>query len=320
MKPKVFVTRQIPEAGLAILRDRTDLEVWPHGDIPVPREVLEDRMPHLHGVLTLLSDPIDRGLIDRGPHLKVISNYAVGTDNIDVAFAQARGITVTNTPDVLTDATADLAFALILGTARKVLEGNQVARSGRWAWAPDLLAGEDVFGATLGIVGFGRIGRAVARRARGFSMTILVAARDSAARDAAELGAQMTSFEELLERSDYVTLRCPLTPETAGIMNEDAFRRMKKTAIFINTGRGKLVDQRALERALSEGWIAGAGLDVFDPEPLPADHLLFAAPNLLPLPHLGSATRRTRERMATMAAEDLMAVLDGKIPCHPVRV
>ena len=141
MKPKVFVTRQIPEAGLAILRDRTDLEVWPHGDIPVPREVLADRMPHLHGVLTLLSDPIDRGIIDRGPHLKVISNYAVGTDNIDVAFAQARGITVTNTPDVLTDATADLAFALILGTARKVLEGNQVARSGRWAWAPDLLGG-----------------------------------------------------------------------------------------------------------------------------------------------------------------------------------
>ena len=319
MKPKVFVTRQIPEAGLKVLREKTELELWPHGDVAVPREVLEERMPHIQGMLALLSDRIDEHLIARGSHLKVITNYAVGTDNIDVRFATSRGVTVTNTPDVLTDATADLTFALMLGVARKMVEGNRVARSGRWIWAPDLLAGEDVFGATLGIVGFGRIGRAVARRAQGFSMRLLVAARDSAARDAAELGAQLVPLEELLAESDYVTLHCPLTTETAGMMNEDAFRRMKKNAIFINTGRGKLVDQQALGRALSEWWIAGAGLDVFDPEPLPPDHPLFAAPNLLPLPHLGSATRRTRERMAVMAAEDLVAVLEGKIPCYPVR-
>lgn len=317
MKPKVLVTRSIPEAGLALLRERVDLEIGPSEGF-MPREVLLAKLPLFDGVLCLLKDRMDREALDAATRLKVLSNYGVGYDNIDVPYATAKGIVVTNTPDVLTEATADMAFALLLAVARRLSEAERIAREGKWAWAPDFLLGADLHGATLGLVGFGRIGKAVARRAKGFGLRIrYTLARPSAEGD--ELGAVHVPVpEDLLAESDFVSLHVPLVAETRHFMNEERFRRMKPGAIFVNTGRGGLVDQEALARALNEGWIAGAGLDVFDPEPLPAEHPLFRAKNLLPAPHIGSATPNARNGMAVCAATNLLAVLEGRTPPNPV--
>lgn len=317
MKPKVLVTRSIPEAGLALLRERVELEVGPSEGF-MPREVLLAKLPLFDGVLCLLKDRMDREALDAATRLKVLSNYGVGYDNIDVAYATAKGIVVTNTPDVLTEATADMTFALLLAVARRLSEAERIAREGKWAWAPDFLLGADLHGATLGLVGFGRIGKAVARRAKGFGLRIrYTLARPSA--EGNELGAvHVPILEDLLAASDFVSLHVPLVAETRHLMNEERFRRMKPGAIFINTGRGGLVDQDALARALNEGWIAGAGLDVFDPEPLPAEHPLFRAKNLLPAPHIGSATPNARNGMAVCAATNLLAVLEGRTPPNPV--
>jgi glyoxylate reductase len=317
VKPKVLVTRSIPEAGLALLRERVDLEVGPSEGF-MPREVLLAKLPLFDGVLCLLKDRMDREALDAATRLKVLSNYGVGYDNIDVPYATAKGIVVTNTPDVLTEATADMAFALLLAVARRLSEAERIAREGKWAWAPDFLLGADLHGATLGLVGFGRIGKAVARRAKGFGLRIrYTLARPSAEGD--ELGAVHVPIpEDLLAESDFVSLHVPLVAETRHFMNEERFRRMKPGAIFVNTGRGGLVDQEALARALNEGWIAGAGLDVFDPEPLPAEHPLFRAKNLLPAPHIGSATPDARNGMAVCAATNLLAVLEGRTPPNPV--
>jgi glyoxylate reductase len=308
---RCFVTRSLPGPALDRLRARHDVDVWPQR-LPPPYEELVARAAGVEGLLTLLTDRVDAALIEHAPHLRAISNYAVGYDNIDLDAATARGIAVGNTPDVLTEATADLAFALLLAAARKLPEAIASVREGDWlTWEPARYLGQSVAGATLGIVGFGRIGRAVARRAEGFDMTVL---HTGAPGSGCEVG-----LEELLERSDFVSLHSPLTPDTHHLIDTAALARMKPTAVLINTARGPIVDHDALRQALVDGEIAGAALDVTDPEPLPVGDPLLSAPNLIVTPHIGSATRPARERMAELAVENLLAGLDGQPMPHQVR-
>ena len=298
---RVFVTRRLPGSALDRLSAEHDVEVWPE-QLPPGREELLARAPELEGLLSLLTDPVDAELIDAAPALRAISNYAVGTDNVDLDAASERGIPVGNTPDVLTESTADLALALILGVSRRLVEGDAYVRRGDWhTWEPELLLGRDLHGATVGIVGRGRIGQAVGRRLEGFGCELLYT----------DVGVGV-SLEELLERSDFVTLHCPLTPDTRGLIDDEALGRMKATAYLVNTSRGPVVDNEALSRALHNREIAGAALDVTDPEPLPGDHPLLEAPGLLVLPHIASATHATREQMAEMAVDNLLAGLAGE--------
>jgi glyoxylate reductase len=289
---RVFVTRRLPGDALARLEAAHDVEVWPER-LPPPRAELLARAPRLEGLLALLTDPVDSELIDAAPSLRAISNYAVGVDNVDVEAATARGIPVGNTPGVLTESTADLALALMLGIARRLAEGERSVRGGEWVtWEPGLMLGRDLHGATVGVVGYGRIGQAVGRRVEGFGCELLSTSRRGG-----------VTLEELLERSDFVTLHCPLTPDTRGL---------------VNTARGPVVDTDALARALHAGEIAGAALDVTDPEPLPGDHPLLEAPNLLVVPHIASATHATRGRMADIAVDNLLAGLAGEPMPHSV--
>jgi glyoxylate reductase len=298
---RVFVTRDLPGGALERLTAQHDVEVWP-GRLPPPRDELLSRAPRLEGLLSLLTDPVDAELMDAAPKLRAISNYAVGVDNVDVEAATARGIPVGNTPGVLTESTADLALALMLGIARRLAEGEAFVKAGEWAtWEPGLMLGRDLHGATVGIVGYGRIGQAVGRRLEGFGCELLTSSRSGG-----------VPLEELLERSDFVTLHCPLTPETRGLIGAEALRRMKPTAYLVNTARGPVVDTDALAAALRGGEIAGAALDVTDPEPLPGDHPLLGAPNLLVVPHVASATHATRGKMADMAVDNLLAGLAGE--------
>jgi glyoxylate reductase len=304
---KVFVTNRLPGGGLERLAAEHEVEVWP-AQMPPGRDELLARAPELDGLLSLLTDPVDAELIAAAPRLNAISNYAVGVDNIDVEAAAARGIQVGNTPGVLTDTTADLAVALMLGISRHLAEGDAYVRRGEWrTWEPGLLLGHDLHGSTVGIVGFGRIGQAVGRRLEGFGCEILHTSRSGG-----------VPLEELLERSDFVSVHTPLTPATRGLIGEEALSRMKPSAYLVNTARGPIVDSEALRRALHAGRIAGAALDVTDPEPLPGDHPLLDAPNLLVLPHLGSATEATRARMADMAVDNLLAGLAGEPMPHSV--
>jgi len=304
---RVFVTRRLPGHALERLEAEHDVEVWA-GRLPPPRGELLARATEIEGLLSLLTDPVDGELIGAAPRLRAISNYAVGVDNVDVEAASARGIPVGNTPEVLTESTADLALALMLGVARRLSEGEAFVRAGEWAtWEPGLMLGRDLHGATVGIVGYGRIGNAVGRRLEGFGCELLTTGRSAG-----------VPLEELLERSDFVTLHCPLTPETRGLIGDEALARMKPTAYLVNTARGPLVDSDALARALHEGSIAGAALDVTDPEPLPGDHSLLAAPNLLVVPHVASATHATRGRMADIAVDNLLAGLAGRPMPHSV--
>jgi glyoxylate reductase len=319
---KVFVTRRLPGAALERLAAEHEVEVWPE-QLPPGRDELLARAPELDGLLSLLTDPVDAELIVAAPRLRAISNYAVGVDNVDLEAAAARGIPVGNTPEVLTDTTADLAVALMLGISRHLVEGDAYVRRGEWrTWETGLLLGHDLHGATAGILGFGRIGRAVARRLEGFGCEIVNTSRAvRGGAGSARTGAirnQGVPLEELLERSDFVSVHAPLTPETRGLIGDDALGRMKPTAYLVNTARGPIVDSEALARALHAGRIAGAALDVTDPEPLPADHPLLDAPNLLVLPHLGSATYATRERMAEIAVDNLLAGLAGEPMPHSV--
>jgi glyoxylate reductase len=298
---KVFVARRLPGRAVDRVRAEHDVEVW-EGSLPPGKEKLLARAPELDGLLTLLTDPVDSDVIAAAPSLLAISNYAVGVDNVDLAAATERGIPVGNTPGVLTESTADLALALMLGIGRRIVEGDAYVRRGEWrTWEPGLLLGRDLHGATVGVVGFGRIGRAVARRCEGFGCEVLHTSR----RGGVELG-------ELLECSDFVTIHAPLTPETRGLIDAAALRRMKPTAYLVNTARGPLVDTDALTAALHGREIAGAALDVTDPEPLPGDHPLLGAPGLLIVPHIASATHATRERMADMAVDNLLAGLAGE--------
>ena len=298
---RVFVTRSLPGDALGRLAAEHEADVWPDR-LPPPADELCARASSAEGLLSLLTDRVDAGLIAACPHLRAISNYAVGVDNVDLEAATERGIPVGNTPGVLTESTADLAVALMLGIARRLAEGDGFVRAGEWVtWEPGLLLGHDLHQSTVGIVGFGRIGQAVACRLEGFGCELLHTSRSGG-----------VPLEELLDRSDFVTLHCPLTPDTRGLIGDEALGRMKPTAYLVNTARGPIVDTDALERALRGGEIAGAALDVTDPEPLPGDHRLLEAPNLLVIPHLGSATHATRERMAAMAVDNLLAGLAGE--------
>jgi len=302
---RCFVTRPLPGAALERLHASHDVETWAV-PTPPPRSELARRAADAEGLLALLTDEIDAELIAACERLRAISNYAVGTDNVDLAAATARAIPVGNTPDVLTDSTADLAVALMLAVARRLGEGERIVRAGEWrSWSPSFLLGRDLHGSTVAIIGAGRIGRAVARRLEGFDCEIVFAGRGD-------------PLEPALAEADFVSLHTPLTAQTTGLIGEPQLRAMKPTAYLVNTARGPIVDSAALELALREGWIAGAALDVTDPEPLPADHALLEAPNLLVLPHLGSATHATRERMADMAVDNLLAGLRGERMPHQV--
>ena len=298
---RVYVTRKLPGAALDRLAAEHEVTVWPER-LPPPRPELLARAAESEAVLALLSDQLDAELIANAESLKAISNYAVGVDNVDLDAATERGIPVGNTPGVLTETTADLALALMLGISRRLLDGDGAVRRGEWlTWEPGRMLGRDLHDATVGIVGFGRIGRAVAKRVEAFGCRVLHTSRSGG-----------VPLPELLESSDFVSLHCPLTEETRGLIGEEALHQMKPTAYLINSARGPIVDTMALVRALHGGQIAGAALDVTDPEPLPAGHVLAGAPNALILPHLGSATVATREAMADMAVDNLLAALGGE--------
>jgi glyoxylate reductase len=310
---KVFVTRRIPEAGLQLLEKECDVTVNPEDRVLSKAEIIAG-VRGKDGLLCLLTDRIDGEVMDASPRLKVISNYAVGFDNIDVRAATQRGIVVTNTPGVLTETTADLAWALLMAAARRIVEADRFTRAGRWAgWAPMLMLGRDVWGKTLGIVGMGRIGTAVARRARGFGMRILYHSRTRKPQLEGELGAEWTDLKTLLAQSDFVSLHVPLTDKTHHLIGEPELRLMKPTAYLINTSRGPVVDEKALVKALKEGWIAGAGLDVFEAEPKLHPGLA-GLDNVVLAPHIGSASHETRGKMAVMAANNLLTVLKGRVP------
>lgn len=312
-KPKVFITRRLLEPGLAMVVESCQAEIWPH-PYPPPYEVLMERIPRLDGLLCLLTDMVDSVLLEAaGPSFRVISNCGVGVDHIDLHAATAHGIPVGNTPGVLSDATADFTFALMMAIARRIVEGERQVRSGSWkTWALDTLLGADFVGSTLGILGFGRIGRAVARRAVGFGMHILFADPFPSSPEPGVVAVQV-DFETLLRESDFLTLHCPLNETTHGLMNAIAFSRMKKNAILINTARGPIVDQSDLYDALKNQTISAAAMDVTDPEPLPMNHPLLSLDNCLITPHIASASHRTRSEMSRMAAENLLAGLKGKI-------
>ena len=298
----VFVTRALPGDATDRLSADHEVEVWPER-APPPAEKLRAAAANADALLTMLTDRVDRDLIAAAPSLRAIANYAVGTDNVDLDAATERGIPVGNTPDVLTDTTADLAWALLMAGARRLGEGERDVRAGAWPpFTPDLYLGQDVHGATLGIVGFGRIGQAVARRAEGFVMKVL--------------HTRENELDEILRRSDFVSLHTPLTPETRGLIGARELALMQPHAILVNTARGEVVDTDALVDALEAGRIGGAALDVTDPEPLPADHPLLRAPHVTVVPHIGSATTRTRAAMADMAVDNLLAALSGERMPH----
>ncbi|HNT54133.1 MAG TPA: D-glycerate dehydrogenase [Anaerolineaceae bacterium] len=315
-KPKIFITRAIAPEAIAKLTEVADVEVWPH-EMPPPREVLLEHIKTSFGIITLLTDPIDASLIAAASqNLRVIAQMAVGFDNIDVTAASNRGIYIGHTPGVLTETTADFAWALMMAVGRRVVEGHHEVQQGIWRpWGPNVLTGQDIFGARLGLVGLGRIGQAVARRAIGFNMDILYHDLQRFPEAEKATGAQFVAFEELLERSDYVSLHTFMSPQNKFMMGQSEFACMKPNAIFINTARGGLVDPGALLWALQNRRIAGAGLDVFETEPIPMDHPLLKEPNLVMTPHIASASKQTRTRMALMAAENVLAAISGnRIP------
>ena len=298
---QVLVTRRLPGTALDRLSAQHQVRVWQERLPPKQQELIDLAQP-VEGLLTLLSERVDAELLRACPRLRAVSNYAVGTDNVDLGAATARGIPVGNTPEVLTESTADLAVALMLAIGRRVVEGYGVVRRGGWlAWEPSFMLGRDLHDATVGIVGLGRIGGAVARRVEAFGCRVVHTSRS---------GGML--LDELLEISDFVTLHCPLTDETRGLIDDGALERMKPTAFLVNTARGPIVDTMALGRALRRGAIAGAALDVTNPEPIPAGHPLLDSPNVVVVPHIGSATHATREAMADMAVDNLLAALAGE--------
>ena len=311
-KPRVFVTRRIPDKGLEMAQQAADLEIW-LDPLPPPYATLLQKVKGCEALLCLLTDRIDANLMDAiGPQVKVISQMAVGFDNIDIAAATARGIPIGNTPGVLTDTTADFAWALLMAAARRVVEGDKFTRAGEWkTWGPIDFLGPDVTGATLGIVGFGRIGQGLAKRAQGFDMRILYFDRQRNPEAEQKYGAQFVELETLLRESEFVSLHTVLSPETYHLMDDVRLGQMKRSGILINTSRGPVVDPAALYRALSSGTIAYAALDVTEPEPIKLDDPLLTLDNIIIAPHIASASYQTRDKMATMAAANLIAGLQG---------
>lgn len=317
--PRVFVTRNIDEAALQELSLQTELEVWPN-EFPPSTQELEERTRDAAGVLTTVMDQIDRDLLETASHLKVVSQMAVGVDNIDVGEATRRGIPVGHTPGVLSKATADLAFSLLMASARRVVEAERWARAGNWtlAFHPKHWLGADIDGATLGIVGLGNIGLEMAKRARGFDMKVLYHSRTQKEAEAGRYKMHYVDLSTLLRDSDFVTLHVPLTPDTRHLIGERELSDMKPSAILINTSRGPVVDPTALYKALNEGWISGAALDVTEPEPIPSDDPLLGLDNLIVTPHIGSASVGSRNGMALLAARNLLAGVMGKPLVHCV--
>lgn len=318
MPPKILIARMLPQEALTLAQSRATVDLHT-GPEPLARADLIVRLRDKAGLICLITERVDAELLNSAPELKVVANVAVGYNNIDVAAATARGIVVTNTPDVLTETTADFAWALLMAVARRVVEGDQYVRAGKFTqWEWELLWGADVHGKTLGIIGFGRIGKAVARRARGFNMRILY--HDAVRADAAterELAATFVDKPTLLRESDFVTLHTPLLPDTRHLIDTAELKLMKRTAYLVNAARGPIVNEAALVEALREGWIAGAALDVYEEEPKVHPGLL-SLPNVVLAPHIASASTETRVKMATLAVENCLAVLGGKSPLTPV--
>ncbi len=319
-KPKVFATRQLPGQVFERLKEYYEVEVWPEYTAP-PYDVLLEKARESDALITLLTDKIDCNLLESAKDkLRIVAQYAVGYDNIDTECATKLGIYVTNTPGVLTDATADLTWALIMAITRRIVEADKFVRTGEWyrtgtGWHPMMLLGFEITGKTLGVIGMGRIGRAVAERAKGFRMKIIYYDKYRLPQEIEEkLGAKYVSLEELLKQADIVTIHTPLTPETYHMIGEEQLKLMKKTAYLINTSRGKVIDTDALVKALKEKWIAGAALDVFEEEPLPEGHPLTELDNVVLTPHIGSATWETRTRMADIVGENLIAFAKGEVP------
>jgi glyoxylate reductase len=314
-KPYIFITRKCSEQQLKALYEKADVEMWPEEEIPCPREILVEKAKKADALLTMLSDSIDQELLDLAVNLKVVANLAVGFDNIDIRYAETKGIIVCNTPDILADTTADLTFGLLLSTARRLIEAADYVKSNQWkSWGPLLLAGHDVHHKTIGIVGMGKIGQAIAKRATGFEMNILYHNRSRNKEAEVTLGAKYCPLDELLESSDFVVCLTPLTNDTKELFNIESFKKMKPTAIFINASRGAVVNEQDLYEALQNKVIAGAGLDVFTNEPISSDHPLVGLHNVVALPHIGSASVETRLSMMNICAANIYAVLTGVEP------
>ncbi|KMZ44503.1 MULTISPECIES: NAD(P)-dependent oxidoreductase [Bacillales] len=318
IKQQVFVTRKLNPEVIAMLEKVAEVEQWTK-NAPIPRELLLEKIKHVDAVLTMLTERVDEEFLARTKRLRIVANMAVGYDNIDLEACRRHEVIVTNTPDVLTESTADLAFALLMATGRRLTEANRFLLQGEWtSWSPTLMAGQNVYGSTLGIIGMGRIGEAVARRAKGFGMRILYHNRNRKPQAEQETGAKYADLAELLQESDYVVLLTPLTEDTRMLMGEKQFSLMKETAVFINVSRGGTVDESALYQALVDKKIWAAGLDVFAVEPVPMDNPLLQLPNVVALPHIGSATVQTRAEMARLAAANIVEVLSGRGPLTAV--
>ncbi len=314
MKRKVFVSRQIPYEGVEMLEEQCEVDVW-EDELPPPRADLLARSKDCDAILSLLTDRIDAEFLENAPRIRVAANMAVGYDNIDVPECTKRNVAVCNTPNVLTDTTADFAWTLLMAAARCVVPGADYVRAGKWkTWGPMLLMGQDIHHATLGLIGLGRIGIEVARRAQGFSMRVLyydVFRREDVEK---EMGLEYADMDTVLREADFVSVHTPLTPDTRHLIGEDAFSKMKPTAVLVNSSRGPVVDPKALYTALKDKKIWAAGLDVTEPEPIEMDDPLLTLDNCLVVPHIASASVKTRTRMATMCAENILAVFNGTKP------
>lgn len=318
-KPKIFITRRLPEEVVAPYKSKLDIEMWTEEEEPVDRGTLLRKSSTCEGLLTMLTDDVNEEVIQQSKNLSIVANMAVGYDNIDVPLATKHKIAVTNTPDVLTETTADLAFSLLMTTARRLLEANQFIKENNWNhWSPLMLAGSDIHHKTIGIVGMGRIGEAVARRAKGFNMNVLYHNRTRKPEAEKEIGAEFVAFDLLLEQADYVVCLTPLTDETKHMFNKETFRKMKETAFFINVSRGATMDETALHEAIVSKEIAGAGLDVFEREPINAAHPLLSLPEVVCLPHIGSATKETRYKMMRLSLDNFVSHFEGKPLISPV--
>lgn len=319
MKPKIYITRKLPDEVLAGISEDFHVKMWESAEEPVPNEVLEKEVADADGILCLLTETINATLLNKAKQLKVVSNMAVGYNNIDVEACTKKGITVTNTPDVLTETTADLTFALLLATARRVVESSQFLKDGHWkTWSPMLLTGQDVYGATIGIIGMGRIGQAVVKRAKGFDMKVLFHSRTRNVEIEQEYGAEYRDLDTLLRESDFVVIMTPYSNETKNLIRARELALMKPTAILVNTARGGIVNEEDLYQALKNRQIWAAGLDVFENEPVSPDHPLLQLDQVVALPHIGSASISTRIKMGKLAVRNLIAVLNGQEPPHRV--